>query len=228
MLFSTILFATLFSTIDSTTLKPSNDFPPNLKKFSDLTNIPIKVGLFHFLLYFFEANLFPTILPFHIGQRLSTMWLQAFENPRWGQHFHMQVETLLQLIDLEQQAQNKSLPQHGFMTFFRVFSGFFMLTMIFTNCVTSSAYHTLKEQLIGAFLAFIKLIYDYSEIGNQVNFYIGRAFVNDISLTIVSFIFVYSSFIILSLLNDDYDYLMTSLALTFSVFSGNVAIRLFR
>eukprot|EP00924_Labyrinthula_sp_SR-Ha-C_P003083 snap_masked-scaffold_50-processed-gene-1.49-mRNA-1 protein AED:0.06 eAED:0.06 QI:0/0/0/1/1/1/2/0/241 len=173
MLSIMILGSYFFPTIDPVTLKPSDDFPSWLQTLSYYTNIPIKSGMLHFLLYAGEIFLINKTLFFkHFGQRLTTLWLQLFENPRWGQHFHMQTEGLLQIIDifvyLQKQPEDKKINLNKIL---QVFAFIFM----FTNFVTSSAYHTLQEQVIGAIICYIKIFFDYSHF-EHVNYRIGSTF----------------------------------------------------
>eukprot|EP00924_Labyrinthula_sp_SR-Ha-C_P003095 snap_masked-scaffold_50-processed-gene-1.62-mRNA-1 protein AED:0.20 eAED:0.20 QI:0/0/0/1/1/1/2/0/217 len=149
MLSIMILGSYFFPTIDPVTLKPSDDFPLWLQTLSYYTNIPIKSGMLHFLLYAGEIFLINKTLFFkHFGQRLTTLWLQLFENPRWGQHFHMQTEGLLQIIDifvyLQKQPEDKKINLN-------------------------------KEQVIGAIICYIKIFFDYSHF-EHVNYRIGSTF----------------------------------------------------
>lgn len=146
-----------FPTINRKTLKPGDDFPLWLRTVSRYTNKPIKIGLIHLCIYSLELFREKEIFMYHTGQRLSTLWLQLIEHERWGQHLHMQLETALQIIDLTLSNRFKFYSQ--------VEKGFLYATFVlflFLHLVTSSAYHTWEEQLIGYIIAVLKVVLDYS------------------------------------------------------------------
>lgn len=152
-------------TIDRETLKPSEDFPIWLKNLSRLSNVPIKIGFVHAYIYAFEILRSPKLFPYHLGQRLTTLWVQFFEHHRWGQHLHMQVETVLQLVDLLGRDSYSAMERgvlYGLVGLF-----------FFTNFITSTAYHTWEEQSIGFVIALVKLAVDYS-VGAQWNKMVGE------------------------------------------------------
>jgi len=170
--------------IDVVTLKPDHRFPGWLKALSFYSNIPIKLGVMHAFIYGAELFWDPRSAERHIGQRLTTMWMQFFENPRWGQHFHMQLETVLQLADIaDRQVASKTGPYYP--TPVRI--GFFAVAglMAFTNLITSCCYHTLTEQLIGAALALFKIVcFDYFGKVEHVNHDIGTTYTDKRALAL--------------------------------------------
>lgn len=164
-----VIGSTVFSVIDHDTLKPGDGFPPWLKTLSFYSNIPIKLGAVHGFLYGIELYRDGELFTFHVGQRLSTLWVQFFENPRWGQHLHMQTETLLQIVDVFQseKAQSYSALERYLLIGCAVL-------FVLTNLITSIAYHTFEEQLIGFLLTLVKLFLDY-DIAMPYNKEIGSA-----------------------------------------------------
>lgn len=158
-----------FPYIDRSTLKPNDSFPSWLKAVSYAVNVPMKLGLFHMVLYGIELFRDHHIFTFHTGQRLTTLWFQFFQHQRWGQHLHMQTETLLQIVDVYQ--------SDGFRTYTVaektvLASGACVLCV--TNLITSVAYHTWEEQVIGYLITLAKLFVDYG-YGTKVNQKIGRS-----------------------------------------------------
>mmetsp|Transcript_1534 Transcript_1534/g.1746 ORF Transcript_1534/g.1746 Transcript_1534/m.1746 type:complete len:262 (+) Transcript_1534:101-886(+) len=155
----------VYPTIDQETLKPGPLFPKWLKSISYYSNIPIKYGAVHLSLYALEFYRSPSLFTRHIGQRLTTLWFQVFQHPRWGQHLHMQTETLLQVVDVHSLASFRKAE----LDFCKTIGGL----MLFTNLITSSAYHTFKEQAIGFFFTLLKLVGDYSKLGHDINHFVG-------------------------------------------------------
>jgi hypothetical protein len=45
------------SYMDDITLRPNQHFPPALKAIAKATNVPIKLGLVHFVIYFVELTM---------------------------------------------------------------------------------------------------------------------------------------------------------------------------
>ncbi|GBG25611.1 Hypothetical Protein FCC1311_018302 [Hondaea fermentalgiana] len=177
MLFIMILGSVVMPTINEVTLKPSERFPPLAKAISFYSNIPIKLGLVHVFLYGCELYNDPANAERHIGQRLTTLWLQFFENPRWGQHFHMQLETFLQVIDILSREVEGKLPKRSrYPDFVHAGLAIIVALMMITNLVTSSAYHTFYEQTIGAAAAIVKLLFDYYVEVEFINPAIGASY----------------------------------------------------
>jgi len=176
--------------IDHETLKPSTDFPTWLKAISFYSNIPIKLGLVHVVLYGYELYYDPQSAQRHLGQRLSTMWLQFFEHPRWGQHFHMQLETVLQVCDIFVRRDERLHPRpkpsgENAPDPLALGLGAIAFLMALTNLITSCCYHTLSEQLIGAFLALGKLLaFDYHVDRERFNPLIGEVYTNPLVLVL--------------------------------------------
>lgn len=115
----------------------------------------------------------------------------------------MQVETLLQVLDLlicgaivvrkrsstRRGSKNTSEPLESSKRerlrrayrerpFVMVFLVTVAALMIVQNLITSSAYHTLAEQLIGFVLCCWKIAWDYSEAGSCFNWSVGRPMVS--------------------------------------------------
>jgi hypothetical protein len=171
-----VLFGSLaLSWFDTATLKPSNDMPAWLKSVSHWSNLPIKLGLVHVFLYGVELWHDPRSGERHVGQRLTTLWLQLIEDPRFGQHLHMQLETLLQLCDVRDRQRRGLVARYPLW----VQVGFLLigLVMAVTNLVTSCCYHSLREQLIGLALAVAKLAaFDYLRATQDLNLRLGELY----------------------------------------------------
>ena len=182
-LYEHILYVTIFAaiaavfslalpTMDATTLKPAPGRMPRwLIDLSRATNWPIKVGLFHAIFYFIEWRNPRTRsenLAQHVGQRATTLFIQCLQNPRWGQHLAMQLETCLQAGENLVHASTLEL------LFFLVAAA----TMLLQLAVTSSGYHTFEEQMLGLLSGIIKsVLIDRSvHIARQVNGFIGGPF----------------------------------------------------
>jgi len=178
----------LLPTIDIKTLKPGPGFPQWLKAASYYSNIPIKLGVVHAAMFSLELYRSPKLFSRHVGQRLSTLWVQFFQHPRWGQHLHMQTETLLQVIDIHHLKRCSNVEEDMLKCV-----GFLMM---FTNFVTSSAYHTFEEQTIGFVFALVKLCVDYSHFGAHLNSYIGSTLstINTLGSGLVFFAFFFTLF----------------------------------
>jgi len=173
MLFLMVMGSGPLAMIDDLTLKPNSDFPQALESISYSTNLFIKYGALHLLFFGVELIYDKETAARHIGQRFTTLWMQMFEHHRWGQHFHMQVETLLQVVDSLQHRKEK-YPVYSRM--FLIMIGF---VMCLTNLITSIGYHTWREQLIGALLALLKVfLFDYSNSSSWVNYRVGFCFTN--------------------------------------------------
>jgi len=198
MLTVLVIGSLFFPTIDYVTLKPGPAFPPMAKSVAFYSNIPIKLGAVHVFLYGAELYFDPRNAERHIGQRLTTLWMQFFENPRWGQHFHMQIETALQVIDIFSVDAEREVPR--FPPMVRSVLGAIVWLMFVTNFITSSGYHTLEEQLIGAAVALLKLFFDYYYSTEHVNSQIGssytepRALLGGVALTMVAVWFARAMF----------------------------------
>lgn len=211
MLVVLLIGSTIFSTIDIETLKPSESFPDIIKNISTITNFPIKIGLMHLVLYTFEYFYFPELVSTHIGQRLSTLWLQYFENPRWGQHFHMQMETALQICDIITRADKVNGNRFKnkkklFWMIGLVFCRLVLVAMLLTNFITSSAYHTFKEQCLGAVVALAKIVFDYHSYGQKNNQFIGESLTTIPEITIaIGVLFLCLGYIVLHLVGLDAD-----------------------
>ena len=164
-----VVGSVIFPRIDRTTLKPDETFPTWLKKLSSAVNVPIKLGVFHMCFYGIELFRDEDIFAFHTGQRLTTLWFQFLQHRRWGQHLHMQTETLLQIVDVAQSGafSSYSIPEKAVLA-----AGACMLCL--TNLITSIAYHTWEEQAIGYLLTLAKLFIDYG-VGHEVNRTVGRS-----------------------------------------------------
>jgi hypothetical protein len=190
--------STYFSTIDLDTLRPKKDeMNADLLRFSKWSNYYIKFGFMHLSLYaleFFRTSKSSPlnknnkntndIFEFHIGQRLTTLWYQFFQNERYGQHLHMQIETALQICD-DLFINKTAFPT----TIERLYLYFIGFLMLFTNAVTSSGFHTFEEQTYGFIYCIVKLIYDYSNVGLIVNKQIGSTLSNLVQI-VAGFIFV--------------------------------------
>lgn len=166
----------LFPMIDLDTLKPNEFFPSKLRVASFYSNIPIKMGLVHAIMYGVELVLDPYSAKRHIGQRMTTLWMQVFENPRFGQHFHMQLETGVQVLDMfKRDHENYVIYSWPIKA---ILCGIIVL-MIFTNYITSCCFHTLEEQLVGALLALAKLtLIDYFRLCEPINKKVGSVYSN--------------------------------------------------
>ena len=160
---------------DAATLKPSSGMPAWLKAVSYWSNLPIKLGLVHAFLYGVELWHDPRSGERHVGQRLTTLWLQLAEDPRFGQHLHMQLETLLQLCDARERQRRGLVSRYPPW----VQLGFLLvaLAMAVTNLVTSCCYHSLREQLVGLALALAKLVaFDYLRSTQDLNLRLGELY----------------------------------------------------
>eukprot|EP00514_Thraustochytrium_sp_LLF1b_P008971 CAMPEP_0184549790 /NCGR_PEP_ID=MMETSP0199_2-20130426/12307_1 /TAXON_ID=1112570 /ORGANISM="Thraustochytrium sp., Strain LLF1b" /LENGTH=301 /DNA_ID=CAMNT_0026944537 /DNA_START=144 /DNA_END=1049 /DNA_ORIENTATION=+ len=170
-----LLGSAVFPMIDHDTLKPSDEMPAWLKTVSHYSNIPVKLGAIHLVLYAAEMMVDQDLAERHMGQRMTTMWMQTIEHPRWGQHFHMQLEAVLQIADLLKRKRKGETSQ--FPSFLHVLLGVFAFIMVVTNFVTSCCYHTLSEQVIGAVLACVKLVgFDYWQDMENINVKVGQAY----------------------------------------------------
>ena len=164
----------IFPMIDLETLKPNQQFPNWLKTVSYYFNIPIKFGLVHSFIYVLELFWDTDSGKRHIGQRITTLWMQLYENPRFGQHFHMQLETSLQVADMFKREHKKHVKYNYF---FKAAFVMIIALMMVTNYITSSGYHTFHEQLIGAALASAKLIFfDYYKPIERINGKVGDVY----------------------------------------------------
>jgi hypothetical protein len=133
----------------------------------------------------------------HTGQRVTTLWYQYLQHHRWGQHLHMQVETLLQVLDLVTlgaivverrrgtrssatsdtvESSKRQQLRRGYRErpVAQAFLAIVVLLMVIQNLITSSAYHTLAEQLVGYVLCCFKLAWDYTEAGSCFNSAVGK------------------------------------------------------
>ena len=161
----------LFPTINLATLKPGPGMSDWLLSVSRMTNIPIKLGILHGCLYFIEwsnGKSRGTVLSTHIGQRLTTLWVQGFQNPRWGQHLHMQIETMLQILE--------AMPVVG--TFGTLFLTSAFIALLTQAGITSSGFHTFEEQMLGFLSAVAKsVILDrLIPMAGRVNEFVGSPF----------------------------------------------------
>lgn len=165
-----ILGSYTFPMIDHGTLKPNEDFPLWLKKLSYYSNVPIKIGAVHTCLYGIEFFRDRKLFSRHVGQRLTTLWVQFLEHPRWGQHLHMQTETLLQIFDIFSRSKPKDFSDIEVWIL-----RFFVVLFALTNYLTSMGYHTFFEQTLGFVLCLAKLWLDYTPFGLDLNSSIGDA-----------------------------------------------------
>lgn len=171
-----VVGSVLLPMMDAETLKPHQGFPAWLRQVSYATNVPIKLGVAHAFLYGCELALDPESGERHIGQRLTTLWLQFFEDPRWGQHFHMQLETVLQVADAFDRDDNRVASKRFPQAVRVVFAGI-AAAMALTNLITSIGYHTFFEQMVGAVLAIAKLFFfDYLRDFEHINVSVGHAY----------------------------------------------------
>jgi len=172
MVFVMLLGSVHLSVIDELTLKPGSSFPRFLRSVSYWSNLHIKSGVVHLFLYGSELYFEGSRASVHIGQRLTTLWVQVLQHERNGQHLQMQTETLLQVVDILGDDSRKSRYP------FRVYQGFFMVAfiMIFTNLITSIGYHTFEEQAIGFGFYLAKAAVDYWEGSAFLNKEVGRPF----------------------------------------------------
>jgi hypothetical protein len=131
------------------------------------TSQPLQV---HFVLYFVELTLLTlgddtSLFATHIGQRLTTLWFQLLQPPRYGQHLQMHLETLMQIAD----CMNLHQVERKRMRWLYVFFGFISLGIYIQNALTSLAYHSMAEQTWGFGLFLAKYLYfDLSYRGNKV------------------------------------------------------------
>ena len=163
------------SMMNPETLKPLPSFNPELKKMAHLTNIPIKLGLVHGFLYFFEFFLDIDLFRRHIGQRFTTLWYQLLQPERLSQHLQMQIETVMQLTDAlySKNIREKKLLKGSIWIF--------IFAITFQNAVTSLGWHSLHEQSIGFFLVIMKLVlFDLSWNGSRSNVFIGESLASGI------------------------------------------------
>lgn len=158
------------SVMDETTLKPSVKFTGPVKQLAYWTNIPIKLGLVHFGLYLIEYVVVQNnLLTYsHVGQRMTTLWFQLVQNKRDGQHLQMHLETLMQVCDLWSVVRPQAVWLQALLI--GVVLGVFV-----QNALTSLAYHSLAEQLLGLVLFLCKyLVFDLQpQGGGLVNYHLG-------------------------------------------------------
>ncbi|KAH9246830.1 hypothetical protein BASA81_015608 [Batrachochytrium salamandrivorans] len=159
------------SLMDEVTLKPSLRFTGPVKQLAYWTNIPIKFGLVHFVLYLVEYLVVQNnLLTYsHVGQRMTTLWFQLVQHKRDGQHLQMHLETLMQVCDLW------SVTLGNCSLWLRVMLLGMVLGVFVQNAVTSLAYHSLVEQLLGLGLFLCKyLLFDLQpRWGGLVNYHLG-------------------------------------------------------
>lgn len=164
------------SYIDELTLRPSHHFPKEVKWFCNITNKPIKYGVLHFVFYTMEFFKDKDQFQIHVGQRITSLWMQTLQHHRNGQHLQMQIETLLQIADCFFPRAIYS-SSNGETKYTSILERAILLIsasmLVITSILTSMAYHTHDEQMIGLGFAFLKLFFDYT-IGIQVNGMIGQ------------------------------------------------------
>ena len=160
----------MLSYFDEDTMRPNSLFPAQVKAVARATNVPIKLGLFHMTLYAFEFWLDRELFPRHIGQRFTTLWYQLLQPERYGQHLQMHVETLMQLCDAESRANALGYPAPAVAAMYMAGS-----IVMLQNALTSMGWHSAQEQAIGFALALLKLAFDYSALGAELNRTVGSA-----------------------------------------------------
>jgi len=175
-----VVCAAKFNIMDPKTHRPVGSYMFTAIAYS--TNIFIKNGLMHFILYTIEALYDQQAVKYHIGQRVTTLWAQALQNPRWGQHLHMQVECLLQICDVLGRESKRPLDKKVFgerNQYGQTIKGTLYciaLTCVVTNGITSIGYHNLYEQCMGLACTALKLIFDYYQPTEEVNYEIGSMY----------------------------------------------------
>jgi len=176
MLVLMVIGSFVFPMMDPDTLKPNEFFPSGLEIASFYFNVPVKLGLIHLIVYGLEYMHDSLSFERHIGQRLTTMWLQHFENARWGQHFHMQTETLLQVIDMLSRDHRNQTPRK-YNVVIKTVLLLIALLMIVSNFITSTGYHSFYEQMLGALFTLFKVFgFDYLAVFQHVNETVGAAY----------------------------------------------------
>lgn len=170
-----LLFAMAFSlpgisVMDPVTLKPHKGFNPTLKTIARVTNIPIKLGIVHGVLYMMEYIIDPELFKRHVGQRLTTLWYQLIQFPRFGQHLQMHVETLVQAADaLYSKKMFGNLLVRAVL--WTVITG-----ILVQDALTSLAYHSFTEQVVGFGLGIVKLLcFDWAARGSRINKAVGES-----------------------------------------------------
>jgi len=159
------------SVMDPESMKPRKGFNPTLKAIAIATNVPIKLGVVHGILYAFEFFLDPNLFKRHVGQRLTTLWFQLFQFQRFGQHLQMHIETLVQAADVL--TSKSPLARH---TVVKVFLYVVIAGVLTQNALTSLGWHSLKEQAIGFGLGMLKLVaFDLAPHGARLNRYLGES-----------------------------------------------------
>lgn len=160
-----------YTFFDALSLKPKA-MHPAIREVARITNIPIKLGMVHLAFYLVEFFRDPAMFQRHCGQRLGTLWWQfLLQNERWGQHLQMQIETCMQVADAMQRrdvAKYSSLH----LLLFAVITAL----LLCQAALTSLGWHDFDEQFKGFCLAIVKLAFDYSPLGQRLNFQLGTAF----------------------------------------------------
>jgi len=157
------------SMMNPETNRPHEHFHPTLKTIAKLSNVPIKLGIFHGVLYFGEFFLDPQLFKRHIGQRFTTLWYQLFQHHRYGQHLQMHMETLIQLAD----ALHSSKLSQRVVVQIAIWTA--ILIVLLQDAMTSVGWHSFEEQAIGFGIGALKLCFDLTARGARVNNLIGES-----------------------------------------------------
>ena len=160
------------SHFDAATLRPRDSLAGWVVAVGRATNRPVRQGLLHAAAYAVELGWDRLAGRRHVGQRLTTLWIQVAQHGRWGQHVQMQLETLAQVCDAS--ARSKA----GMVAYplpARVGMAALAVGMLAQVALTSVGWHSLHEQAVGVALGLGKLAFDYTATGSKINDRVGFA-----------------------------------------------------